>query len=91
MILLPSAVIRYFYASFMNNYTISDNGSKREIVPNKFSLFGTKIVPNKLNSLGTKYLFSINIAIYCACCTHILTALTFSDAGSPENSAGRSG
>ncbi len=24
-----------------------------EIVPNEFSLFGTKIVPNKLNSLGT--------------------------------------
>ena len=24
------------------------------IVPNEFSLFGTKIVPNKLNSLGTK-------------------------------------
>ena len=23
------------------------------IVPNEFSLFGTKIVPNKLNSLGT--------------------------------------
>ena len=24
-----------------------------EIVPNEFSLFGTKIVPNKLDSLGT--------------------------------------
>gem|GEM_PF-4897034 len=31
----------------------SGDASDEWIVPNEFSLFGTKIVPNKLNSLGT--------------------------------------